>query len=367
MIYEIGYAPALAGAGCMVVLLPIQNHLAEAIGTVRRSMVKDTDERVKLTNELLQAIRVIKLYAWEKAIEERVTEVREVETKTLREYLNSASRLREVLFAAQPIFAIIMFSVAAEAMHRPLTVVGTFRLLAFLNITRFPLNLLAQALKNYKDGAVSIQRLQKFFLLPTLNSVEERKEMVEHPAITLSDASFTWIDSSLVSASSNEHSKKLSKDSIPVSATQLTSSDDKSLNRKGEYEMVSPNSQANSIAETDRNVSYFQFQNLNFSTKKENELIAVIGTVGSGKSSFLSAILGEMVQLQGERGVQGTTAYCAQTPWIQNLTLRQNVLFATPASEAQNEIDQRRYEASIHGAALLPDIRILPSGDMTES
>lgn len=366
LIYEIGYAPALAGAGCMVVLFPIQNHLAEAIGTVRRSMVKDTDERVKLTNELLQAIRVIKLYAWEKAIEERVTEVREVETKTLREYLNSASRLREVLFAAQPIFAIIMFSVAAEAMNRPLTVVSTFRLLAFLNITRFPLNLLAQALKNYKDGAVSIQRLQKFFLLPTLNSVEERKQMVEHPAITLSDASFTWIDSSLVSASSNGHSKKFSKDSIPASTTQLTSSDDKSLNRKGEYEMVSPNSQTNSIAETDRNVSYFQFQNLNFSTKKDNELIAIIGTVGSGKSSFLSAILGEMVQLQGERGVQGTTAYCAQTPWIQNLTLRQNVLFATPANEAQNEIDQRRYEASIHGAALLPDIRILPSGDMTE-
>jgi ABC-type multidrug transport system ATPase subunit len=106
---------------------------------------------------------------------------------------------------------------------------------------------------------------------------------------------------------------------------------------------------------------------MDFETTKDNELIAIIGAVGSGKSSFLSALLGEMIQTDGQRVIRGTTAYCAQTPWIQNLTLRQNVFFATPASQAQHHPeDQQRYEASVQAAALLPDIRILPSGDMTE-
>eukprot|EP01039_Chlorochromonas_danica_P012867 gene12867-14826_t len=125
LIYEIGYAPALAGMGCLLAMFPIQNYLAEAIGIVRRGMVKHTDERVKLTNELLQAIRVIKLYAWEKPIEERVEKVRAIETVTLRKYLDSAGRMREFLFAAQPIFAIVMFTVAAKAINRPLSVVAT--------------------------------------------------------------------------------------------------------------------------------------------------------------------------------------------------------------------------------------------------
>eukprot|EP01031_Cornospumella_fuschlensis_P040437 gene40437-49283_t len=103
LIFEIGYQAALAGMAFIVVLIPLQNKIAKAIGIIRRDMVRHTDERVKLVNELLQAIRVIKLYAWEEAIEQRVNAVRQQETTWLQSYLNRSGQLRETLFSAQPV------------------------------------------------------------------------------------------------------------------------------------------------------------------------------------------------------------------------------------------------------------------------
>ena len=72
LIRTVGVGPALVGLGSQLALIPLQNHLAAVSGRIRRDMVKDTDERVKLTNELLQSIRVVKLYAWESPMEKRI-------------------------------------------------------------------------------------------------------------------------------------------------------------------------------------------------------------------------------------------------------------------------------------------------------
>jgi ABC-type transport system involved in cytochrome bd biosynthesis fused ATPase/permease subunit len=112
-----------------------------------------------------------------------------------------------------------------------------------------------------------------------------------------------------------------------------------------------------------------------FETRRPNELIAVVGSVGSGKSSFISTVLGEMpvrdtvqaVQRAGQGcvTVRGPISYCAQTPWIQNMSLRNNVLFGLNADES--EAVHSAYEGSLSAACLLPDLRILPDGDQTES
>ena len=72
LIRTVGVGPALVGLGTQLAFIPLQNHLAAVSGRIRRDMVKDTDERVKLTNELLQSIRVVKLYAWESPMEKRI-------------------------------------------------------------------------------------------------------------------------------------------------------------------------------------------------------------------------------------------------------------------------------------------------------
>lgn len=88
-------------------------------------------------------------------------------------------------------------------------------------------------------------------------------------------------------------------------------------------------------------------------------LVAVVGTVGSGKSSLISAYLGEMDKLSGKVNSLGTIAYVSQQAWIQNATLQDNILFGKP-------MDIKRYNQVIAACALKPDIEMLPGGDQTE-
>lgn len=350
LIFEIGYAPALAGLGCLICLFPFQNIFAADIGKIRRKMVQFSDERVKLINESLQAIRVIKLYAWEKPIEARVNRVRTEETFWLRKYLDAAARLRELMFSAQPICALVIVTTAAYGAKKPLSLVQIFRVLAFLNITRLPLNLLGQALKNVNDGLVSLQRLNTFFLQQTL-PINNDKKMVEHPQVDMRDVTFSWQDQDRVTDGPSSSSKSATAKEAHAPAAV------------GANPSLSPqdNKASSSIS-----AQYFRLKNFSFSTKSSTELVAVIGAVGSGKSSFLSAILGEMVRISGQSTVSGTLSYCAQTPWIQNLTLKQNILFEQSMHKLTDEMT-RRYEEAVESSALLPDIKILPNGDLTES
>ncbi|CAG7727265.1 unnamed protein product, partial [Allacma fusca] len=99
-------------------------------------------------------------------------------------------------------------------------------------------------------------------------------------------------------------------------------------------------------------------RNINLRVKK-GSLVAVVGTVGSGKSSLLSAILGEMEKISGWVNTYGSVGYVAQQAWIQNATLRENILFG-------RKFDPISYNRIIEACALKPDIRILPGRDKTE-
>ena len=104
-------------------------------------------------------------------MKERVMKVRDEELKGLSNYLHMNSMLREVLFAAGPIAVVTIFSSLVYAFGKSLTVTQIFHITAFVNILRLPTNLLGQALKMCSDGYVSIKRLERFLLLPTLPSL----------------------------------------------------------------------------------------------------------------------------------------------------------------------------------------------------
>lgn len=92
---------------------------------------------------------------------------------------------------------------------------------------------------------------------------------------------------------------------------------------------------------------------------KSTTLTAVVGSVGAGKSSLLSAILGEMIHKNGIVNTYGNIAYLQQQAWIQNASLKDNILFGKP-------FDRDRYEKIIEACALKTDLEILPAGDETE-
>lgn len=99
-------------------------------------------------------------------------------------------------------------------------------------------------------------------------------------------------------------------------------------------------------------------QDINLSVQP-GELLAIIGSVGSGKSSILSTFLGNMKKLSGDIELRGTVAYVSQEAWIQNATLRENILFGSA-------FNSERYQRVINCCQLAQDLEMLPAGDLTE-
>lgn len=353
LVVEVGYVAALAGMAFLFVLVPLQSRVAASLGVTRRAMMNNTDERVKLINELLQAVRVVKLYAWEAPIEQRVREVRDQETSWLHRYLDRSGQMRELLFAAQPIAALIMFATAFYGLKKPLSMVVVVRMLAFLNITRFPLNMLSEALKNTNAAAVSIDRLSAFFCLPALQQSPAGQERVEdkNVGVHFNGANFTWDTLPGDDADSDNCPRPASSTKGELVPSTCSDKFDSNLSRC-----------ETGFSSADVALTLYD---LHFKTRKPNELVAVIGGVGSGKSSFISSLLGEMNLASGSAEVHGAVSYCAQSPWIQNLTVKQNICFELCADSLSLE-QQFDYDLSLSAASLTTDMSTLSHGDMTE-
>lgn len=99
-------------------------------------------------------------------------------------------------------------------------------------------------------------------------------------------------------------------------------------------------------------------KNINLQVEK-GKCVAVVGTVGSGKSSLISALLGEMDKISGRVNTVGKIAYVPQQAWIQNATVQDNILFG-------RAMDKARYDRVLQACALKQDLEILPGGDQTE-
>jgi ABC-type multidrug transport system fused ATPase/permease subunit len=102
------------------------------------------------------------------------------------------------------------------------------------------------------------------------------------------------------------------------------------------------------------------------------KLSVVSGPTGSGKTAILIGLLGEMelvtghsylpkqtTQVDKETGLRNSVAYAAQTPWLQQKSIKDNILFG-------EEFDEKRYEDTLEACALVPDLEILEDGDQTE-
>lgn len=448
LMFYVGVVPALAGMLTIALLIPIQNHLAARVGILRRSLVQFTDERVKLINEILQGIRVIKLYAWEVPTEDRIYKTRDKELRLISRYLDINGILRELLFATQPIITFVMFMVALYGMNNSLSRIDVIRIIAFLNITRLPLNLLGVAMKSLKDGVVSSERLERFLQSSTVkNSMRTGISCcVEDPKVHLSNACFSWsvsdsdsflsvagqccippvpvsdgdsvvppsaasqdrCDDSTGSGDGNdEYDDALVDEAMGNDLTQEITSieetayeegldldirdiyycnEDHHLDEQEQSNFASMQQESRMVGTEEDRIELdsshsFKLDISSFRTRTSNELIAVIGSVGSGKSSFMAAILGEIPLVANRDAptattfdqqastttvtVHGPISYCSQTAWIQNMTLKENVLFGI-SLDANPEL-QQSYQEVLRAAALVPDLKVLPFGDDTES
>uniref|UniRef100_A0A669EPS9 Canalicular multispecific organic anion transporter 1 n=1 Tax=Oreochromis niloticus TaxID=8128 RepID=A0A669EPS9_ORENI len=290
----------LAGLGVMVLLVPINGFLATKARKIQIENMKFKDKRMKIMNELLNGVKILKLYAWEPSFQKQVEDIRGEELKVMKKFAYLTSVSTFIFSSAPALVSLATFAVfVSVSKDNVLTAEKAFTSISLFNILRFPLAMLPMLIASIVQTAVSKKRLEKFLAGEDIDSDIVRQDPSFNTAVSVCDGSFAW----------EKDAKPLLKD-----------------------------------------------VNLDI---KPGQLVAVVGAVGSGKSSLMSALLGEMYSTKGFINIQGSLAFVPQQAWIQNATLRDNILFGSPHEE-------KRFKDVIQACALAPDLELLPGGDLTE-
>ncbi|XP_047562923.1 ATP-binding cassette sub-family C member 3 isoform X2 [Lutra lutra] len=291
----------LAGVALMVLLIPLNGAVAMKMRAFQAEQMKFKDSRIKLMSEILAGIKVLKLYAWEPSFLEKVEGIREDELRLLRKsaYLQAISTFTWVCTPVLVTLTTLGVYVSVDP-NNVLDAEKAFVSVSLFNILKIPLNMLPQLISSLIQTSVSLKRIQHFLSQDELDpQCVERKTITPGYAVTIHNGTFTW-----------------AQDLPPT------------------------------------------LHSLDIQVPK-GALVAVVGPVGCGKSSLVSALLGEMEKLEGTVCVKGSVAYVPQQAWIQNCTLQENVLFG-------RALDPKRYHRALEACALLADLEMLPGGDQTE-
>ncbi|KAG8337592.1 Canalicular multispecific organic anion transporter 1 [Homalodisca vitripennis] len=290
----------LAGLTVMLIVMPINSVIANRMKTLQAKQMQLKDERVKLVNEVLSGIKVLKLYAWEPSFRDKITDIREKELMKLRAASLWNSSVSFLWLCSSFLVSLATFGMFVLIDERHvLTTEIAFVSMALFNVMRVPIIIIPILVQLTLQFLVSLKRISKF-----MNAEELDMESVSHDKsrkepLIIESGSFSW-----------------SPDEGPVL----------------------------------RNISL---------KVQPGKLVAVVGTVGSGKSSLISAFLGEMVKLSGYVNTIGKIAYVPQQAWIQNDTLKENILFG-------NSYESKKYFRTVENCALKADFNMLPGGDSTE-
>lgn len=266
ILYWILGPASLAGATLLGLFLYLSSIVARKALAARKELVKQSDVRVGLMNEILMSIRVIKFYAWEKSFDAQVMGVRGREVTQL-ERLARLGSIGGLLFLSSPVVVAVATFATFVLAGNELKPGDVFASLALFNVLRQAMVTLPDMVTLWLDANVSIRRVEDFLLLPELRKRAE--PAAARGAVSLGNATFEWT------------------------------------------------AEAVALAEASLEIA-------------PGAMICVVGAVGSGKSALVSAILGDLNLRSGRAEVAGKVAYVPQQAWILNDTVRNNIVFGSP-------------------------------------
>ncbi|CAM1314611.1 ABCC2 (predicted) [Pycnogonum litorale] len=296
----------ISGIAYLMLLLAINAYVGNSSNNLQVENMKTKDERTKLFNEILKGIKVLKLYAWEQPFVQKVTDIRTQEISVMRKltFLNALMRLG---WRSSPfIVALLSFGTFIMADNKNvLTPNIAFVSIALLNIIRETMRITPEMIFLFVQAHVSISRINGFLAAAEVKDIGTfaDSECAGENDIVLSECTFCW----------NEGKCRIRKGTL---------------------------------------------QDINMKIK-HGSLVAIIGNVGSGKTSLLSAILGEMITCKGQVKVCGNISYVPQLAWIQNATVKENIVM-------HKDCVKSTYEDTIDRCGLREDLYILPGGDLCE-
>ncbi|KAK6480073.1 multidrug resistance-associated protein 9-like [Huso huso] len=335
--YVFGYT-ALIGVLVYLIFIHTQLLMTSLTTMFRRKAIPVTDSRVRTMNEILTCIKLIKMYAWESSFEQNITDMRKNERKTLENagYVQSVNSSVNMII---PTLATVFTLIVHTSLKLNLTSSAAFTLVAIFNVLRFTLRILPFSVKALAEARISLARLKRILLVE--NPEQYVLSLKGSPnALVMEKATLSWDKPD------------------DNSGTNGLLANGKNSNESESNIKAQPSESQNGTKSTTKKTNKVTLRNINITLEK-GKLLGVCGNVGSGKSSLISALLGEMNLLHGSVAVDGMFAYVSQQAWIFHGTVRDNILMG-------EDFDEKRYSEVVSTCSLKPDLAILPHGDMTE-
>lgn len=295
----------MAGVGVMLAMVPLNGIVARFMKKLQKQQMKNKDTRSRLIAEIVAMMKSIKLYSWGAAFMNKLNYVRnEQELKTLRK-IGAAQAVANFTWSTTPfLVSCITFTVFVLTHDEPLTTSIIFPALTLFNLLSFPLAVFPMVISSIVEATVAVGRLTDYLtseeLQPDALTARPAVEELGEETVSIKDGTFSW--------NRHDESKNALKD-------------------------------------------------ITFSASK-GDLSCIVGRVGSGKSSLLQSILGDLFKVKGSVTVHGNVAYVAQQTWIMNATVKENIVFGY-------RYDSNFYEKTVKACALVDDFNVLPDGDET--
>lgn len=316
----IGWMPLLAGLAIPALITPANLFAYRGYATAQSNLMKTRDKKLAVVTEALQGIRRIKFSALEDSWQQRIMEVRKRELITQWRVFQFSTILVGIWATGPVLLAVVALAIYA-IIHKTLSASVAFTAVSVFEALGMIMTMLPELITIYLDALVSATRIEKY-----LDSAEKQQYTKAGSTISFRQATITW------------------------------PAEDEGLQE-----------------------SRFNLRDLNLDFPN-NELSVISGRTGSGKSLLLASILGEADIANGiiqvPRGpppserfdqqatasnwcLAGSLAFVAQIPWIENATIKDNILFGLP-------LDPVRYRKTLSACALQKDLEMLPDGELTD-
>ena len=339
LISRIGVS-ALAGVAILIFMVPVQARIFIALGVLRQQVAGISDSRIRMTQEFLQGMRIIKLFAWEDSFMQRLMDLRVTEVKKIQ-FVGMWTAVLMGFSTSVPVLAsVISFIIYATTTGGDLKAPIIFTAFGLFNLLRFPMILLPSTIRQFIESNIALKRMTEYLNAEELDPKSVEGDPNPEYAIEIEDGTFRW---EVYHDPATGDKKSEIADKKPINDTKAKSGSEK-------YEMQEK-------LEGSTSVPVDALKGINLKVKK-GDLVVIIGPVGSGKSSLLGAILGEIKKVSGHVKVNGNIGYSLQQPWVQNGSLLNNITFG-------KDFDEEKYNQVIQVTTLDRDIQWLPAGNQT--
>jgi len=383
----------LAGLTTLIILVSINAKIFGAYNKIQQEYLKKKDSRMKITTETFDNIKILKLYNWENKFKSKIIEKREEEISKLNNYI-IIDILNITIFWLSPVLVSVITIGLYQYLHESFKISVLLMGLAIFSSIQDPIRYIPALVNGLIDAKNSLNRIEKFIRQPEIeenNLIQCEFDENKDYSIIIENGYFSWG----VKQKKNEDEDNEKKDNNNKDKKIKVEKEDENIDKKKleKEDEINTSHIENQIIEENEKDEYFSLKHEEDKSIKEikeriktqikipenidydiilkdisfkinkGEIIGIIGEVGSGKSSLLQSILNALILLNPNecKGIyiNGSIGYVSQIPWIQNETIKNNVLFF-------NEYDEKKYREILELSQLNYDLSNFEGGDLTE-